>query len=51
MIAAMVSKWTGDRLTEGGIYEGHIRLNDYPYLGGYEELEHTMVAADVMQPR
>ncbi|THD20457.1 Chloride channel protein [Fasciola hepatica] len=50
MIAAMVSKWTGDRLTNGSIYEEHIRLNDYPYLGGHDELEHMWIAADVMQP-
>nr|CAH8840529.1 unnamed protein product [Trichobilharzia regenti] len=51
MIAAMVSKWTGDRLTNGSIYEEHIRLNDYPYLGAYDELDSMLVAADVMQPR
>lgn len=51
MIASMVSKWTGDRLTNGSIYEEHIRLNDYPYLGGHDELEHMWIAADVMQPR
>ncbi|CAH8503319.1 unnamed protein product [Schistosoma bovis] len=51
MIAAMVSKWTGDRLTNGSIYEEHIRLNDYPYLGSYDELDNTLVAADVMHPR
>ncbi|KAA0196732.1 Chloride channel protein, partial [Fasciolopsis buskii] len=50
MIASMVSKWTGDRLTNGSIYEEHIRLNDYPYLGGHDELEHMWIAADVMQP-
>ncbi|TNN18038.1 H(+)/Cl(-) exchange transporter 3 [Schistosoma japonicum] len=51
MIAAMVSKWTGDRLTNGSIYEEHIRLNDYPYLGAYDELDNMLVAADVMHPR
>ncbi|CAL8098676.1 unnamed protein product [Calicophoron daubneyi] len=50
MVAAMISKWTGDRLTNGSIYEEHIRLNGYPYLGGHDELERTWVAADVMQP-
>ncbi|TGZ68542.1 hypothetical protein CRM22_004216 [Opisthorchis felineus] len=50
MVAAMVSKWTGDRLTNGSIYEEHIRLNGYPYLCGHDELEHTWIAADVMQP-
>lgn len=51
MIAAMISKWTGDRLTHGSIYEEHIKLNDYPYLGGNDELGQPMVASDVMQPR
>uniref|UniRef100_A0A1I8F433 CBS domain-containing protein n=1 Tax=Macrostomum lignano TaxID=282301 RepID=A0A1I8F433_9PLAT len=43
MIAAMTSKWVGDRLTKGGIYEEHIRLNGYPYL--------TTRRTDVMHPR
>lgn len=47
----MVSKWTGDRLTNGSIYEEHIRLNNYPYLSSNEELTHTSIAADVMQPK
>ncbi|VDL18585.1 unnamed protein product [Hymenolepis diminuta] len=51
MVAAMVSKWTGDRLTNGSIYEEHIRLNKYPYLSSREELIHTSIAADVMQPK
>ncbi|KAL5112652.1 H Cl exchange transporter 3 [Taenia crassiceps] len=51
MVAAMVSKWTGDRLTNGSIYEEHIRLNKYPYLSSREELTHTSIAADVMQPK
>ncbi|PAA72866.1 hypothetical protein BOX15_Mlig029836g1, partial [Macrostomum lignano] len=51
MIAAMTSKWVGDRLTKGGIYEEHIRLNGYPYLDNKEEFAHTTIAADVMHPR
>ncbi|VEL22311.1 unnamed protein product [Protopolystoma xenopodis] len=51
MVAAMVSKWTGDRLTNGSIYEEHIRLNNYPYLSSHDELMHTSIAADVMRPR
>uniref|UniRef100_A0A1I8FG75 Chloride channel protein n=1 Tax=Macrostomum lignano TaxID=282301 RepID=A0A1I8FG75_9PLAT len=51
MIAAMTSKVGGDRLTKGGIYEEHIRLNGYPYLDNKEEFAHTTIAADVMHPR
>ncbi|KAF5397023.1 Chloride channel protein [Paragonimus heterotremus] len=50
MVATMISKWTGDRLTKGSIYEEQIRLNGYPYLGEHDELEHMWIAADVMQP-
>ncbi len=51
MVAAMVSKWTGDRLTNGSIYEEHIRLNQYPYLSSHDELNSMAISADVMQPR
>ncbi|VDL94110.1 unnamed protein product [Schistocephalus solidus] len=51
MVASMVSKWTGDRLTNGSIYEEHIRLNVYPYLSSRDELTTMSIAADVMQPR
>ncbi|CAH8542806.1 unnamed protein product [Dicrocoelium dendriticum] len=50
MVATMISKWIGDRLTNGSIYEEHIRLNGYPFLGGQDELEHMWIAADIMQP-
>ncbi|KAL3315962.1 H(+)/Cl(-) exchange transporter 3 [Cichlidogyrus casuarinus] len=48
MVATLVSKWTGDWLTNGSIYEEHIRLNKYPYLSAHDELAHDLVAADVM---
>uniref|UniRef100_A0A1I8F7S6 Chloride channel protein n=1 Tax=Macrostomum lignano TaxID=282301 RepID=A0A1I8F7S6_9PLAT len=51
LAGAMTSKWVGDRLTKGGIYEEHIRLNGYPYLDNKEEFAHTTIAADVMHPR
>lgn len=33
-----------------GIYDAHIALNGYPFLGK-EEFAHTTLAADVMQPK
>lgn len=33
-----------------GIYDAHIALNGYPFLGK-EEFSHTTLAADVMQPK
>lgn len=50
MAAAMTSKWVGDALGRQGIYDAHIALNGYPFLGK-EEFAHTTLAADVMQPK
>lgn len=50
MAAAMASKWVGDALGREGIYDAHIALNGYPFLGK-EEFAHTTLAADVMQPK
>lgn len=50
MAAAMASKWVGDALGREGIYDAHIALNGYPFLGK-EEFVHTTLAADVMQPK
>nr|CAB3231573.1 H(+)/Cl(-) exchange transporter 4-like [Phallusia mammillata] len=51
MAAAMFSKWTGDAFGHEGIYDGHIRLNGYPFLDNKEEFTHTTLATDVMRPR
>ncbi|XP_076802251.1 H(+)/Cl(-) exchange transporter 4-like [Clavelina lepadiformis] len=51
MLATMFSKWVGDALSGEGIYDGHIRLNGYPYLEQKREFTHTTLAADVMRPR
>eukprot|EP00794_Sanderia_malayensis_P007395 gene7395-8215_t len=51
MVAIMTSKWVGDAIIKGGIYDGHINLNGYPYLDNKEEFTHTTCAFDVMQPR
>ena len=47
----MASKWVGDAFGREGIYDAHIILNGYPFLGPGEEYEHMTVAADVMQPQ
>jgi len=41
MLAAMCSKWAGDAFGSEGIYDGHIKLNGYPYLENKEEFTHT----------
>ncbi|XP_076807131.1 H(+)/Cl(-) exchange transporter 4-like isoform X1 [Clavelina lepadiformis] len=51
MAAAMFSKWAGDAFGNEGIYDGHIRLNGYPFLDNKEEFTHTTLATDVMMPR
>jgi len=49
MVATMVSKWTGDRMTRG-IYDEHIKLNNYPYLTWEHELTEEIKAAEIMKP-
>lgn len=51
MAAAMASKWVGDALGKQGIYDAHIGLNGYPFLDSKDEVQHTTLAADVMQPK
>ncbi|EDV19344.1 uncharacterized protein TRIADDRAFT_33732 [Trichoplax adhaerens] len=51
MFAVMTSKWVGDAFVEGGIYDGHIRLNGYPFLDSKEEVKFTANASEIMQPR
>lgn len=41
MTAAMFSKWVGDAFGKEGIYDGHIRLNGYPFLDNKDEFTHT----------
>eukprot|EP00050_Salpingoeca_kvevrii_P019513 m.86973 g.86973 ORF g.86973 m.86973 type:complete len:810 (-) comp8447_c0_seq3:105-2534(-) len=48
MLSVMVSKWIGDALHPDGIYDGHIRLNGYPFLDNKEEFSKNSVVAEVM---
>jgi len=54
MVAVIVSKWVGDAIHKHGIYDAHIELNGYPYLGPAPESGSArassgpQTAADVM---
>ena len=52
MVATMASKWIADALGKEGIYDGHIALNEYPYLDIKQDLneQKTLVHA-VMNPK
>ncbi|KAF8820266.1 chloride transporter, chloride channel (ClC) family protein [Cardiosporidium cionae] len=49
MIVILISKWVGDALCEGGIYDCHILLKGYPYLHMGETDELTYRASAVME--
>eukprot|EP00051_Salpingoeca_urceolata_P014001 m.177413 g.177413 ORF g.177413 m.177413 type:complete len:821 (+) comp17964_c0_seq2:348-2810(+) len=51
MLSVMISKWVGDALHADGIYDAHIKLNEYPFLDNKEELRHTEVIGDVLRTR
>ena len=44
MAASMASKWVGDALGRQGIYDAHISLNGYPFLGTINILRQDWVA-------
>ncbi|CAG8509155.1 39_t:CDS:2 [Acaulospora colombiana] len=44
----MVSKWVGDAFGKEGIYDGWIRINEYPFLDSKEEYVYNTLASDVM---
>lgn len=51
MTAVMVSKWVGDALGKGSVYDKAIALKGYPYLDNKAEFAHTdKVAKHVMSP-
>ena len=51
MCAALVSKLVGDALVGEGIYDAHIKLNNYPYLDIKTEFTHQTVASDVLETK
>ena len=52
MVATMASKWIADALGKEGIYDGHIALNEYPYLDIKQDLnEQKTLVNSVMNPK
>ena len=49
MCAALVSKLVGDALVGDGIYDAHIKLNNYPYLDVKAEFTDQTTAVDVLE--
>ena len=45
MLATMFSKWAGDAFGHEKIYDGHNRLNGYPYLEDKHESTHATLGA------
>lgn len=54
MVAVIISKWVGDAVEREGIYDAHIRMNQYPFLDASHNDNHSpshvLAAADVMTP-
>nr|CAG8435974.1 10549_t:CDS:10 [Entrophospora candida] len=48
MITVMISKWVGDAFNKEGIYDGWIRMNEYPFLDSKEEYIYNTLASQVM---
>ena len=48
MLTVMISKWVGDTISKGGIYDRLIELNKYPFLYYHEEFDFGMTASEVM---
>jgi chloride channel 3/4/5 len=44
----MISKWVGDAFDKEGIYDGWIRINEYPFLDTKEEYVYNTLASQVM---
>ena len=50
MIAVMIAKWVGDALEPEGIYDGLIKLRNYPFLEGREMYKGSAVLSEIMTP-
>ncbi|CAG8449251.1 8998_t:CDS:10 [Scutellospora calospora] len=48
MIAVMISKWVGDAFDKEGIYDGWIRINEYPFLDSKEDYVYNTLASQYM---
>jgi chloride channel 3/4/5 len=51
MCAALVAKFIGDALVGEGIYDAHIKLNNYPYLDIKTEFIDQTTAIDVLEKK
>lgn len=51
MVSAFSAKIFGELFCPGGIYDAHIKLNNYPFLDTREDFEFGAYAADVMKPQ
>ena len=51
MCAALVSKLVGDALVGEGIYDAHIKLNNYPYLDVKAEFNDQSTAGDILNEK
>jgi chloride channel 3/4/5 len=51
MCAALVSKLVGDALVGDGIYDAHIKLNNYPYLDVKADFNYQTTAVDVLESK
>lgn len=51
MCAALVSKLVGDALVGEGIYDAHIKLNNYPYLDIKAEFSYQSTASEVNESK
>ncbi|CAF4792860.1 unnamed protein product, partial [Rotaria magnacalcarata] len=49
MCAALISKLVGDALVGEGIYDAHIKLNNYPYLDIKAEFIDQTTATDLIE--
>lgn len=51
MVSAFSAKIIGEIFCSGGIYDAHIKLNNYPFLDQKEDYEFSSNASDVMIPQ
>lgn len=50
MIAIMFSKWVADAMGQRGLYDGLLKLKNYPYLDAKFEYQLNALSSQVMTP-
>ena len=48
MVTVLVSRWVGDSIQKGGIYDALIRHLNYPYLQNIDDCYDETSASDIM---